>query len=594
MKKQAEQEQRTSRTVGKQTLVESLYTRARRGEEVAVYLEERGHSTELITCGQLANDAEEVARGLCHLGVGRGDLVLIVLPTSRDFIVLFWGILRIGAAPVPIYPPANMQQLTSFSTTLNSFVRVAKPCVIITLDALRSAAHESAQGVTEARLQVATMSDLREAAKNDGQLPAPPAPDDVALVQFSSGSTDEPHGICLTHANLLANIHGFGDAVSLSPSDVTVSWLPLYHDMGLIGAVLGTFVRQVPLVLLPPTDFLREPAVWFQLMSKYRATVGVAPQFAFNLCLAKIRPEQLTGIDLSSVRFILNGAEPIQPEAIAEFEEKFAAFRLRSGVVTPAYGLGENALAVTMGSPGRGLRMLRVSKTALERHQVRLVSNGRGIRIVSCGRPVGGTEVAVRGPAGVSQPEGCIGEVCVRGDSTSLTFLTAGGPLSAVDRDGWVRTGDNGFHHDGELFITGRRKDLIIVGGRNLYPQDLEREIERVAGIRPGRSAAFGISVAGTGTDGIVVASEVKPASSEEYEACAHAIRQRLLRRFGVSLYDVVLLERGQFPVTSSGKIRRFQARRNYERASATPLFQMRRKDRSRGTTPQTTAVQQP
>jgi acyl-CoA synthetase (AMP-forming)/AMP-acid ligase II len=396
---------------------------------------------------------------------------------------------------------------------------------------------------------------------SDERIPPPVRSEDPAVVQFSSGSTGEPRGICLTHRNILSNVRAFAERMRVQPDDMVVTWLPLYHDMGLIGTMIAPLATGVPLALLPPTDFLRQPSFWLRVMAKYNATISVAPQFAYSLCARKVHTGTLDGVDLSSVRILLNGAEPIQAHAVRRFERTFAPLGMRRNVVTPCYGLGEGTLAVSMVHPRKGLRVETI------RPEVGKVPGSherrRGVPVVSAGPPMSGTEVRVLGPRDSWQPDGRIGEICVRSPSVCRGYLTPEGMIPAVDDRGWLRTGDLGFVLDGEVFVTGRKKDLIIIGGRNLYPQDIEEEAAKINGVRLGRVAAFGIREPKRGTEGLVVLAEANGKDSAS-PFTANQIRRQILHRFAVSAYDIVLLGRGQIPVTTSGKLRRAQAKQSY------------------------------
>ena len=383
-----------------------------------------------------------------------------------------------------------------------------------------------------------------------------PVADDLALVQFSSGSTGDPRAICLTHRNVLSNVRAFAARFGMQPGDVCVSWLPLYHDMGLIGTMIGTILTGTRLVMVSPLDFLRRPAFWLQVMGRYGATLSVAPQFAYNLCARKVRDDELTGVDLSPLRVLLNGAEPIQAAGVAAFQKRFRPLGLRPAVVTPCYGLAEGTLAVSMRRPGQRLRRARIPAAE------------EAPPAVGVGWPMNDTEVRIRGAQGEWALDRVVGEICVHGASVCAGYMSPDGMAPAVDADGWLATGDLGFLERDELFVTGRLKDLVIVGGRNFYPQDLESEAALVAGLRPGRTVAFGVDDPQRATQALVLVAEMldnTPAASLASTAAAE-LRKRLLARFGVNPHDIVLVPRGRIPLTTSGKLRRAQTRGDYER----------------------------
>ncbi|HEX2313339.1 MAG TPA: fatty acyl-AMP ligase [Thermomonospora sp.] len=536
---------------GDETVVDALARRAKADGETAIRLESLGAPAVAIGCAELLDRAREAAGGLADLGVGHGDRVVLVLPTGADFPAVFYGVLLAGAVAVPIYPPASSAQMAEFPATLRRILRLTGGRTVVTLDVFADALAGDAD--LAARVRVVTPDRLKGGPPGDG-LPVP-GPDDLALIQFSSGSSGDPKGICLTHRNLTHNIRAFQRRMEITPGrDVVVSWLPLYHDMGLIGTMIGSLVTEIPLVLASPLDFLRDPVFWLRLVAKYRATISVAPQFAFSLCVRRARPERLDGLDLSSLRVLLNGAEPVQASGVRAFEETFGPYGLGEGVVTPCYGLAEHALAVAMARYGEGLR-------------VRPVPGGDtidGKEAVSVGPPVPGTEVAVRDRDGAPLPDETVGRIVVRSASVGRGVLTEDGMAPLADEDGWLNTGDLGFLADGELYVVGREKDLILTAGRNIHPQDLEQIAATVEGVRTGRVIAFGVEDAALGTQAVVVAAETRLRAAEDLARCATEVRHRVAAGAGVVPRDVVLLPVGAIPLTSSGKLRRSRLKESY------------------------------
>ncbi|MFQ5664809.1 MAG: AMP-binding protein [Candidatus Binatia bacterium] len=546
------------------TLVECFAQQARDRARVAFWLERVDELPRTVRWAELADSAAQAALRLRALGVERGDRVLLVLPTGADFVFLFWGVLLAGATPVPAYPPAGWRQLASFSDMLAGMAAMTDARLAVVPDALRdmlaASPHQELRNTS-----VIAPEQLWATAVSAAALPPAAAPGDFALIQFSSGSTGAPRGIRLTQTNLLSNIRAFADRMRVRREDALVTWLPLYHDMGLIGTMIAPLIVGMPLILIPPTDFLRQPGFWLRTMAQYRATISVAPQFAYSLCARKVDPHELAGVDLSPLRILLNGAEPIRPDAVAAFEERYRVLGLRRGVVTPCYGLAEGTLAVCMRPPGGRLFVKHLYGNG-EGPASKADGMAYGGPVVSVGPPLAGTEVRIRAPRGGWHPEGRVGEICARGSSVSQTQLTHDGVAPTVDRDGWLHTGDLGFVSHGELFVTGRQKDLIIIGGRNLYPQEIEEEAGRLPGFRTGRVAAFGVLDPDRGTEVLVVTGETSGTPNSDPTVAVSHLRRQLLHRFGVAPYDIVLLGRGQLPVTTSGKLRRFEARAVYER----------------------------
>jgi acyl-CoA synthetase (AMP-forming)/AMP-acid ligase II len=528
---------------------------ARRGsspEAAACWVEQLDGPSVALNAGELLQGATRAARGMQRHGLGAGHRVVIVLPTGIDFLFTYWGALLAGVTAVPAYPPLGLHQLDAFGERLERMAAIVDAKLVVVPEALRSVLSPARSNGH----RLVTPEEILDAA--DDTVPISPAgADDLALIQFSSGSTGEPRAVCLTHRNILVNVGAFLARIRIRAGDVCVSWLPLYHDMGLIGTMMGAVLSGTPLVLIPPTDFLRRPLHWLEIMGRYRATISVAPQFAYNLCVRKAETTTLPDVDLSPLRVLLNGAEPIDAAGVAAFQQRFRPLGLRPGVVTPCYGLAEATLAAAMRIPGQRLRAV-----------VSGAGQGATPSKVACvGRAMSDIEIGIRDERGAWLPDGKVGEICLRGPSVTSCYLGERGRVSATDRDGWLATGDLGFVDGGELFVTGRLKDLIIIGGRNLYPQDIEAAAAEVPGLRPGRVAAFGVTARDRATEALVLLAEVADGTTS-MAATAAKLRQRLRDCFGVTPHDVVLLPRGQVPVTTSGKLRRSQARADYERGA--------------------------
>jgi acyl-CoA synthetase (AMP-forming)/AMP-acid ligase II len=444
-------------------------------------------------------------------------------------------------------------------------ITVCKAPLLVVPELLRDVLADAGE-VLPPGARLVTPEDVRAAAVDTAPLPEPPKGSDLALIQFSSGSTGDPKGICLTHSNILANVTAFLARMDATEDDGCVTWLPLYHDMGLIGTMLGPMMVEGPLALIPPTDFLRRPAFWLECLGRHRATISVAPQFAFNLCLRKIKPEDLPHVDLSRLRVLLNGAEPIHVDGVRAFEERFAPIGLRRGVVTPCYGLAEGTLAAAMSRPGSPVDVHEPDAPP----DATAADGGEGsgsarMRAVSVGPAMDGVEIRIRGADGGWLGEGLVGEICLRGPSICRGLLGAEGERPSTDADGWLATRDLGFLKADALHVTGRIKDLIILGGRNLYPQDLEALASELPGFRPGRVAAFGVAVAERATEALVVVAETTEENTDLVAGHVTELRRQLRERFGVIPWDTVLLKRGHLPLTTSGKLRRAKTREDYE-----------------------------
>jgi acyl-CoA synthetase (AMP-forming)/AMP-acid ligase II len=530
--------------------------------------------------------AVRAGAALVALGVEPGDRVALVLPTGLDFMDAFFGVLCAGAVPVPLYPPVRLARLDEFHLRTARMLQACEARLVLTdarVGRLLGLAVEEARPELGCR----NVADLRPNAAEAGRIHRG-APDELALIQFSSGTTKDPKPVALTHANVIANataIDSFlpeGGPVRQSG----VSWLPLYHDMGLIGCLLLAVLHPGPMTLLPPELFLARPALWLRALSRTRATVSVAPNFAYGLCVKRVRDEEMEGVDLSSWRLALNGAEPVSTEVLGRFARRFARWGFDPGALTPVYGLSEASLAVTFSRPGRGFRAFRVDAAALASLGVAVPAAGGNLdgrpvegeppgvgrtrEIVSLGAPLPGVEVRVCDADGATLPERTVGRVRVRGPSVMRGYFGDAEATAAALPDGWLDTGDLGFVHDGELHLCGRAKDLIILRGKNHAPQEFEDALDGLAGVRAGCSAAVGIER--EGEDGeelaLLVEQEANRDGAEALRALEERILERVLERTGVRAREVHLLAPGTLPRTSSGKLRRAEALRQLQEGS--------------------------
>lgn len=372
-----------------------------------------------------------------------------------------------------------------------------------------------------------------------------PALDDLAFVQFTSGATSEPKGVALTHRNLCENINAINGPYGLETTDAdsAVSWLPLHHDMGLVGMALGPLYAVRPAAFLPAKAFVRRPAEWLRAISRHGATVSFAPNFAYDLCVRRVKESDLDGVDLSRWRVAGCGAEPIHAPTLAAFADRFRAFGFRETSFLPGYGLAEHVVAATFAPRGRPVR-----------------TDGA---LVSCGMPLPGHRLRIADEQGADLPEREVGEIRLAGPSVMRGYFEHGAVACPQPRDGWLRTGDLGYLADGELYVCGRVKDLIIANGRKIYPQDLEWGVDEVSGIRRGRTVAFGTADA-DGRDRLVMI--VEPTGTVEAAQLAAGVRRRVADLYGLFVDDVLIAPGGTVGRTSSGKVQRAMTRARYER----------------------------
>jgi 1-acyl-sn-glycerol-3-phosphate acyltransferase len=389
---------------------------------------------------------------------------------------------------------------------------------------------------------------------------------EIAFIQYTSGSTGTPKGVTLDHGNLLANIRAWGQAVALTPADVVVSWLPLYHDMGLIGAWLGSLYHACPLVLMSPLDFLARPERWLWAIHQHRGTVTAAPNFAFELCLRHLDPARMQGLDLSSWRYAANGAEPVAAETLARFTAAFHPYGFRAEALAPVYGLAECSVGLAVSPPGRGPLIDRVRREALAAGSAlpAALEDINALQLVACGRPLPGHEVRIVDDTGRELPPRRVGRLEFRGPSATRGYYRNAEASAKLIRDGWLDSGDLAYLADGDIFITGRIKDMIIRGGRNLYPYELEEAVGSIEGIRRGCVAVFGVPVAGQGTEKLVVVAESRETRESVREELVRRINSLTVDLLGTPPDDVVLAPLHAVLKTSSGKIRRSATREIY------------------------------
>ena len=519
-----------------------------------------------LSYAQLDEGARRVGAWLQGRGIEPGQAVAIMLPTGAGYFHAYLGVLLAGAVPVPIYPPARLQQIGDHLVRHAAILANAQAVLLLSTE----------QVMPAARLLGALAPELRQVASIETCLRAQPQAlrpvqadeGDTAFIQYTSGSTGSPKGVVLSHANLLANIRAIGQAVGVRDDDVFVSWLPLYHDMGLIAAWMSSLYYARPLVLMSPLDFLEHPESWLWALHRWRGTLSAAPNFAFELCLRHADDAALQGLDLGSVRLIASGSEAVNPSTLERFARRFARYGLREQALTPVYGLAECTVGLLVPPPGRGPRIDRIDRArfaAERRAQPAADDHGGALRFVSCGFPLPGHQVRVVDAQGCELGERVEGRLHFRGPSATAGYLRNPEQTRALlQRDGWLDSGDLAYRADGEYFVTGRAKDLIIRGGRHLYPDEIEQAVGEVDGVRKGRVVAFGVADAASGTESLVVAAETHRRDAAGRQALRERIAECLQRVLGESADAVVLLPPGSVLKTSSGKLRRGATRELY------------------------------
>jgi len=521
-----------------------------------------------LSFGDLGARALAVAGALAARGLSPGDRVLIMLPSGLEFIEAFFGVLTAGMVPVPVYPPARLARLEHYLRTLASITETAGCRAVVVDERLVPLVgrHVTFKGQT-----LVTDAELRAAARPGRAHPLEPG--SPAFLQFTSGTTSQPRGVLLLQRHVLAQLRSYAEALRIAPDEPVVSWLPLYHDLGLIGKVLAALYARAHLVLLSPIDFLKEPMTWLRAISRHRAVHAAAPNFAYDLCVRKCPPERLRaeGIDLSSLDNAGMGGEPVSWATVERFRAHFAPFGLRGEVLNPCYGLAENTLVATGHRRGEALRTVTVSQAGLQRSAVAPPEDGAdAFTLVGNGAPFPGVSISIRGEDGADLGPDAIGEVWVRGPSLAVGYTgdrEATAETFVTREDGrWLRTGDLGFLSGGDLYVCGRRKDLMIVRGRNFHPQDLEAEAGRVEGVRTGNVAAFSVEGGDGRGEVAVLVAELDPRATRPADAVRREVVEAVSAAFQLGLEEVVLVPKGSVPKTSSGKIQRSLVRDAYAR----------------------------
>jgi fatty-acyl-CoA synthase len=501
-------------------------------------------------------DIDAASRGVAHAliaaGLRRGDLVAIVQLDPEAFLTSLLGASLAGLVPALVTPPPTMIDLPRYFDATAGVLRAAGARAVLT-DAVLAAGFDH---IRAACPDLEFVIDRAHLDTSSTTLDAAATLDDLAFVQFTSGSTSSPKGVALTHRNIAANVAGVNavlgvDAMRLN--DVAISWLPLYHDMGLVGMVFGAIYAGIPLVLLTPHAFVKRPIDWLRAMTTYRGTISYAPTFAYDLCVRRVKDRDLAALDLSSWRVAGCGAEPVHGPTLAAFAEKFAACGFRAASHLPSYGLAEHVVAAAMAPRDREPRQARVGPDL----------------VISCGRPLAGHEIRIVGDHGHPLHDGNVGEILLAGPSVMVGYYRQDALTAATIRNGWLHTGDLGCLVDGELYVCGRAKDVIIANGRKFHPQDLELAVNDVDGVRRGRVVAFGLPTAGR-ADRVVVLAE--PKGLTDPDAIVDAVRRRVSDVFGFYVDEVVCVPAGTIGRTTSGKVQRAAAKQAYLQGDFAPV----------------------
>jgi len=529
-------------------------------ERVAVYLQFSGRDDLQITYDQLSRGASAYARVLEHEGIQPGEVVVLILQHGEDLIYSFWGAILNGA--IPSIMPFLTEKLSPerYRADLAALIAVIKPSAIVTFPEFETEVRAALKDGDSVRSVIVAERVVSQTGIDFDMLAGfTRKPEDIVLLQHSSGTTGLQKGVALSHQSVFNQLDAYGRSLAFDDRDVVVSWLPLYHDMGLIAGFLMPVLSGVPLILMSPFDWVRAPYKLMQSVSKYHGTLTWLPNFAYNFCAQKIRDRHIEGVDLSSWRAVINCSEPVRWESHHAFYERFKNHGLRLDAIQTSYAMAENVFGVTQSKLGNVPAIDEIDREVFMSERVaKNPFDGRpSIKMMSSGWPLENVKVKIVDDDGSEVSERVIGEIAIQSDCMLTGYYNRPDLTAMAFRDGWYLTGDYGYMNNGEVFVAGRKKDMIIIGGRNVYPQDLEVLTYEVAGVHLGRSVAFGIFDETQGTEEVVIISEVDSEDSNEHQRIADAIRQHVTRNSAIALRYVKVVGPKWILKTSSGKTAR-------------------------------------
>ncbi|MBL8739721.1 MAG: fatty acyl-AMP ligase [Myxococcales bacterium] len=555
------------------TVVQAIEDAAKSTQTGYRFIDEDSQAEPFFSHAGIERASARFGGALQSLGLKKGDRVALILPDNSDFVFAFLGALRAGIVPVPIYPPTGLGQLSGYLENTLHIVAKSGAKVLVTSPEIRrmlGTVQSRAPELTKV-CDVDTLKAQREELK-----PEKITLDDTCFLQFTSGSTSRPKGVTLTHANLAANVHVIMDlGLKVQSFDKAVSWLPLYHDMGLIGFVLSPLYHVNSITFLPPLLFLKRPARWLEHMSREKGTISFGPNFAYALCVKRIKESEMQGLDLSSWRVAGCGAEPIRAENLQAFAQKFGTVGFNEKAFVSCYGMAESTLAVSFSPIGSGVQTDNVEGAALWAEGLAKPVTASAddaekvASIVSCGPAFPEHEIAVFAETDANSdnplPERSVGELRLRGPSVMVGYWNDAELTREAFAGGWLKTGDIGYLAGGNVHICGRSKEVIIVNGRNYYPQDMEWEASRVDGVRKGNVIAFGTMKPTHDRERVVVVLETSVPEGPQRDTLKGEVRRVVQQAMGLTIDDVVPVDAGVLPKTSSGKLQRAKTRELYE-----------------------------
>ncbi len=531
-------------------------------DKAHIYFQNEEGKDEVITYGQLLEQSLRVASGLRERGLREGETVAIMLPTHPGFFYVFLGTLLAGGVPVPIYPPFRMHMLEEYARIEARILNNAEVRILVTFDQAEKLSL-LLQTFVRSLKHVTTVDELLHRKGSVSIYKA--KSDSYAFIQYTSGSTAAPKGVLLTHYNLLSNIRAYGKAVKVTPEDVAVSWLPLYHDMGLIGMWLGSLYFGVPLILMTPFSFLNRPERWLWAIHYHRGTLSGAPNFAYELCTRKIEPALLEGLDLGSWRMAVNGAEKIYPRTLEQFATKFARYGFKRHALLPVYGLAESTVGLAIPPVEREFRIDYVDRDQFEKASLAIPSTeANALAFVCCGGPIEGHHIRIVDDEYQVLPERHVGNLQFCGPSSMQGYYHNPTATQAIYHNGWWDSGDLAYLAEGEVYITGRRKDLIIKAGRNIYPVEIEEIVGNIPNVRQGCVAAFSVTDTQQASEQLVVVAETREKNKAQREEMMRNMKEKIVSALDITPDVIVLVAPHVVPKTSSGKLQRAACKAMY------------------------------
>ena len=546
------------------TLVQALRDRSETTDYGYVFVRPDG-TERYCTYQEVLREAERRAASFHARGLVKGDRLAIAVPDPDEFVLSFLGAIMGGIVPVPISPQLSFKNVETYHDTVAHITKASGASLLLTTTTTRQFVDPVAPRVDTLK-GIVTVDELA-AEKHQGAVDVKVDPTDLCFLQFTSGSTSRPKGVMVSHRNLAWNSECFmiRGLERVEKQDKGVTWLPLFHDMGLIGYVAGTIFGNIPSVFIPTASFVRNPRIWLDKLHQHRGTIAYAPNFAYALVTKRLKDKDLADLDLSCVRRAGCGAEPIQAKTMREFAEKLRPAKFDARALLPSYGMAEATLAITFVKAWTGVRSDTIDKKGLESGEATPTSEGEGSQeLVNCGRPFPEHYIAIVDEQGNELGDRQVGQILTRGPSVSVGYFNEPELTKEAFKAGpgghtWLYTGDLGYTVNGELFICGRLKDMIIVRGRNFYPNDIEWIVSELPGIRRGNVVAFPADV--NGEEQLVVAAE---AFQAEAAGLKEAIAKAVLESFSLAPHEVVIVPQGALPRTSSGKPQRRKTRQMY------------------------------